>query len=106
MKKLINISLIFAMILAFASCEKEDIRPNYEKDGFSCFGDYDHDDNTRGQLDGDDDDLIKDPDDDEDYDSDEDLIVDPDDDEDYDEDEGGSIVDPDDDEDYDEDEGK
>lgn len=93
------------MVLAFASCEKEDIRPNHDRDGFDCFT-ADEEGNTRAGLDGGDGSgaLIRDPDDDEDYDEDEDSIVDPDDDEDFDENEG--IVDPDDDEDFDEDEGK
>ena len=112
MKKLIYISFIFSFILAFASCEKEDLNADrYQEDNI-----WDCDMNSHGQKDqtlntsgtgittsgG-----VKDPDDDEDFDKNEKGggIVDPDDDEDYDKNEPG-IVDPDDDEDYDEDEGK
>lgn len=114
MKKLIYISFIFSFILAFASCEKEDL----SADRFQDDSIWDCDMNTNGQKGHEINSTgtgvttgggVKDPDDDEDYDQNEKGgkggIVDPDDDEDYDKNEPG-IVDPDDDEDYDEDEGK
>mgnify|MGYP007077386153 CR=1 FL=1 len=89
MKKLIYISFIFAFILAFTSCEKEVISPN-----FDISSDASENSQTRG---GDDEvvpggDTVTDPDEDDDFDGDEDKnggITDPDEDEDFDEDEGG-----------------
>ncbi|MBD3636258.1 MAG: hypothetical protein HUJ25_02860 [Crocinitomicaceae bacterium] len=97
MKRLIYISFIFAFILAFASCEKEVIKPNYmDNDGtrneITDNGDFLDPSGTRGGEDGGKDDLITDPDEDEDFDEDEDgddNIVDPDEDEDFEEKEKG-----------------
>lgn len=83
MKKLIYISFIFAFVLALNSCEKEVVEPfNTEADDFL------EPSGTRGGEDGDKDDSVTDPDEDEDFDAD-DNIVDPDEDEDFDEEDDG-----------------
>ena len=90
MKKLIYISFIFAFVLAFASCEKELIEPMTIEDDVSSDRNNFDDPGTRGGEDGGKDDVIVDPDEDEDFDEDEDdVIVDPDEDEDFDEEEKG-----------------
>jgi hypothetical protein len=98
MKKLIYISFVFAFLLAFASCEKEEIMPFGDTDEYNTRGgddiiidarDVNGESGDRGgDDDKGDDDLITDPDEDEDFDEDE-NIVDPDEDEDFEEGEGG-----------------
>lgn len=114
MKKIVVISTVFALLIAFTACEKNAVGPNDDLDGFAfCSSDCGNDDMTRqSSTDGNDVNNtgsngpgITDPNEDEDYDDGDDgSITDPDEDEDYDSDDNdGTIVDPDEDEDYDSD---
>lgn len=93
MKKLLYILSVALFLVAFASCQKEDIRPlnhddeaNVEETVFNEGGTRGHD--NGGDINGTN--GITDPDEDEDFDEDErENIVDPDEDEDFDEDEDG-----------------
>ena len=125
MKKLIYISFVFAVILAFTSCKKEDIKPYSSADGMSNVRSNDSGINydssnpymTRGGDDltnpsgGDDDNNgnnsgggIVDPNEDPDFNNDGGGIVDPNEDPDFDNN-GGGVVDPDEDEDFNKDDG-
>ena len=84
MKKLLYISMLFAFVLAFQSCEKEVVQKVDSDDPFV----YDESQNRGNRGGGEEGKVITggitDPDEDPDYDS--DTIVDPDEDEDYDKD--------------------
>lgn len=84
MKKIVYISFVFAFILAFTSCEKEDIFPvnHSEKENGVCGNSGTRGGDTGGVLTG-----VTDPDEDEDFDEEDDdeSVVDPDEDEDFDE---------------------
>lgn len=96
MKKLLYISFIFTLLLAFGSCEKQVIKPVDNDDPFAMF---DENSNNRGFTSGSDDGS---------GDGDGGGIVDPDEnDEDLNDSDGNGIVDPDEgDEDLDDDNGK
>ena len=92
MKKLIAISSVFVLLLAFSACEKQTVKPgDPANDPFSLYTGGEN--NTRGHENDGDPNLnsgggpsITDPDEDEDYDNKDGGIVDPDEDEDYDND--------------------
>ncbi|MCB9223879.1 MAG: hypothetical protein R2780_10370 [Crocinitomicaceae bacterium] len=109
MKKLIYISFVFAVILAFTSCKKEVIKPcsSMDETGYVRCGNGGNGSDIPYMVRGGEENLsqegggIVDPNEDPDFDGDDD-IVDPNEDPDFDEDD--QIVDPDEDEDFDEDE--